>query len=205
MRVLIVDDHPIIISGCRAMLAQRGDVEVIQAADGEAGIEIYFKDRPDIIVVDISLPGMSGFELMRRIRDRDPEAKIIVFTMNDDPVFAIRSIERGAKAYVTKNGDPTCLIDAIGKVAKGGVYLSAEVAQHVAFYKTGSNPIDRLNAREIEIIRLLGIGKNMPEIALALNISYKTVANTCSLMKQKLAVRSPLDLVRIAVENRLCP
>lgn len=205
MQVLIVDDHPIVVSGCRAMLAQRPDIEILEASDGEAACERYFEKDPDVAIVDINLPGISGFEVMRRILARDAEARIIMFSMNDDPLFAARSIEAGARGYLTKNDDPAGFVDAIVKVAEGGVYLSPEMAQQVAFsnIKTGSNPLDRLTPREIEILRLLGGGKTMAEIASIIEVSYKTVANTCSFIKQKLSARSQLDLVRIAIENKL--
>ena len=205
MQVLIVDDHPIVVSGCRAMLAQRPDIEILEASDGETACERYFEKDPDVAIVDINLPGISGFEVMRRILARDADARIIMFSMNDDPLFAARSIEAGARGYLTKNDDPAGFVDAIVKVAEGGVYLSPEMAQQVAFsnIKTGSNPLDKLTPREIEILRLLGGGKTMAEIAAIIEVSYKTVANTCSFIKQKLSARSQLDLVRIAIENKL--
>ena len=205
MRVLIVDDHPIVISGCRAMLAHRNDIEVLEAGDGDTGVAVYATKRPDVAVIDINLPGISGFEVMRRILAFDANAKVIVFSMNDEVIFAARAIESGAKGYFTKNDDPSDFVGAITKVAGGGVYLSSDLAQQVAFHhlRPGSGPLEKLNAREIEILRLLGSGKNMSEIASIIDVSYKTVANSCSQIKQKLAVRSQLDLVRIAVENKL--
>ena len=113
MRVLIVDDHPIIVSGCAAMLAGEGDIDVSDARDAETGLAAYKAQRPDVAVVDIGLPGVSGFELARRILDHDAEARIVVFSMNDDPIFAARAIEAGAKAYVTKNDDPFLLLKAV--------------------------------------------------------------------------------------------
>src|SRR6185437_8937393 len=111
LRVLIVDDHPIVISGCKALLAVDATMEVRDAGDADVGQALYFSWKPDVAVVDLNLPGLSGLEVCRRIRQRDERAKIIIFTMNDDPVFAARAIEAGAKGYIAKNDDPTLFID----------------------------------------------------------------------------------------------
>lgn len=203
MRVLIVDDHPIVISGCKALLA--GDVacEVRDAADAEAGQALYFSWKPDVAVIDLNLRGLSGLEVCRRIRARDESAKIIIFTMNDDPVFAARAIEAGAKGYIAKNDDPSLFVDAVRQVARGGVYLHPDMARQIAFLRSHaqSNKVASLSARELEILRMLAAGKSMGDIADALHVSYKTVANNCTALKQKLGARSSMDLMRIAMET----
>ena len=201
MRVLIVDDHPIVVSGCKALLAVEPTIEVVDAADGEAGYAAYFAQPPDVAVIDINLPGISGLELCRRILRRDVDARLVIFSMNDDPVFAARAIEAGAKGYIAKNDDPLLFVDAVRRVAEGGVYLRPEMAREVAFMRGGSSAsqLSGLNARELEILRLLGAGNSMAEIAYALNVSYKTVANNCTALKHKLGARSAMDLMRIAV------
>jgi DNA-binding NarL/FixJ family response regulator len=201
MRVLIVDDHPIVISGCKALLGADPTIEVVDAADGEAGSAAYFAHQPDVAVIDINLPRVSGLELCRRILQRDPEAKLIIFSMNDDPVFAARSIEAGAKGYIAKNDDPLLFADAVRLVAGGGVYLRSEMARDVAFIRMGpgASPLSHLNAREMEILRLLAAGHSMAQIAHILNVSYKTVANNCTALKHKLGARSAMDLMRIAI------
>src|SRR3954451_6691920 len=123
MRILIVDDHPIVASGCRAVLADEGEIEILEAADAEDGECVFIVERPDICVIDINLPTVSGFELARRILARTATAKVIMFSMNDDAVFAARAIEAGAKGFVSKTGDPNDLVEAIREVGKGGVYL----------------------------------------------------------------------------------
>src|SRR5580698_1044613 len=123
MRVLIVDDHPIVASGCRALLAGDGKIEILEAADAESGERVFIAEAPDICVLDINLPTVSGFELARRILAREASARIIMFSMNDDPIFAARAIEIGAKGYVSKSGDPYDVVDAIREVGNGGVYL----------------------------------------------------------------------------------
>src|SRR5215831_8262977 len=119
MRVLIVDDHPIVASGCRAVLAGEPDeIELLEASDAESGERVFTAEQPDISVIDINLPTVSGFELARRILSRAPAARIIMFSMNDDPVFAARAIDVGAKGYVSKTGDPCDLVEAIRQVGK---------------------------------------------------------------------------------------
>jgi DNA-binding NarL/FixJ family response regulator len=206
MRVLIVDDHPIIVSGCAAMLAGEGDIEVFDARDAETGLAAFRAHRPDVTVVDIAMPGVSGLELARRILEEDPEALIVVFSMNDDPIFAARAIETGARGYVAKNDDPFLLLKAVREVAAGGVFLMPRIANQLAFEKRAggpANPIAALTARELEILRMLGAGLGLAEIAEATQVSYKTVANSCSIMKRKLGARTPMELMRIALEQKL--
>jgi len=205
MRVLIVDDHPIIVAGCSAMLAGEGGIEVFDARDAETGFSAYLEAKPDVAVVDIGLPGASGFELTRRILRHHREARIVIFSMNDDPIFAARAIEAGAKGYVTKNGDPYLLLRALQEVVAGRVFLTPPMAGRLAdeAERPVDNPLSRLSVREMEILRLLGRGLSLAEIAHETGLSYKTIANACALMKRKLNARTPMDLARIAFELKL--
>jgi DNA-binding NarL/FixJ family response regulator len=205
MRILIVDDHPIVASGCRALLARDEDIVILEASDAESGERAFAAERPDVCVLDVNLPTVSGFELARRILARDPAARIVMFSMNDDPVFAARAIEIGAKGYVSKSGDPCDLVDAIRQVGSGGVYLPAALAQSVAFAGPAfaQNPLSKLTSREIEILRLISTGKSLSEIAWLVHSSYKTIANTSSIIRHKLGLRSSSELVRFAIETRL--
>ena len=162
MRILIVDDHPIVASGCRAVLADEGEIEILEAADAEDGECVFIVERPDLSIIDINLPTVSGFELARRILERAPEARIIMFSMNDDPAFAARAIECGAKGYVSKTGDPDDLVEAIRTVGGGGTYLPSAIARSIAFAgpALAQSPLSKLNAREMEILRLLSAGKS---------------------------------------------
>jgi DNA-binding NarL/FixJ family response regulator len=205
MRVLIVDDHPIVASGCRALFAGDSDIVILEAPDAEIGERVFAAEQPDVCVLDINLPTVSGFELARRILARSASARIIMFSMNDDSVFAARAIEIGAKGYVSKSGDPCDLVDAVREVGSGGVYLPAALAQRVAFAGPAfsQNPLSKLTSREIEILRLLGTGKSLSEIAWLVHSSYKTIANTSSIIRHKLGLRSSSELVRFAIETRL--
>lgn len=203
MRVLIVDDHPIITSGCRAVFSDDPDIELLEASDAASGEQMFLTGDPDICIIDINLPTVSGFELARRIQARDSDVRIIMFSMNDDPIFAARAIEAGAKGYVSKTGDPLDLVEAVHEVAQGGTYLPPTMARNLAFAAPAlsQSPLSKLNAREMEILRLLGAGKSLAEIAWMVDASYKTVANTSSLMRQKLGIRSSVELVRFAIEH----
>ncbi|MBR0869496.1 response regulator transcription factor [Bradyrhizobium tropiciagri] len=203
MRILIVDDHPIVASGCRTVFADDPAVALLEAADAESGEQAFVAEKPDICVIDINLPTVSGFELARRILARDATARIIMFSMNDDPAFAARAIDIGAKGYVSKTGDPNDLVEAVREVGGGGVYLPPAIARSVAFARPAfaQNPLSKLTSREMEILRLLSSGKSLSEIAWLVHSSYKTVANTSSLMRQKLGVRTSAELVRLAIES----
>src|SRR5436305_7514880 len=203
MRVLIVDDHPIVASGCRALFADDADIVILEAADAESGEQVFAAEHPDVCVLDINLPTVSGFELARRILVRAASARIIMFSMNDDPVFAARAIEIGAKGYVAKTGDPQDLVEAIREVGKGGVYLPPAIARSIAFAGPAfaRSPLSKLTSREMEILRLLSVGKSLSEIAWLVHSSYKTGANTSSIMRQKLGVPTSAELVRLAIES----
>ena len=205
MLVLIVDDHPVVISGCRSLFASDPSVSIEQASDEKSGHRAFLASRPDVTIIDINLPDLSGFELMRRIRKDDPAAKIIMFSMNDDPAFVVRAVELGAQGYVSKGDDPRLLVKAVRKVAAGENFVTPHLAKTVTFSGAAirANPASQVTARELEILRLLSRGQKIVEIADALEISYKTVANTTSLLKQKLGAKNHSDLIRQAIEMGL--
>lgn len=205
MHVLIVDDHPIVASGCRALMATDEDLAILEAPNAETGLELFLAERPDVSVLDINLPGVSGFELAKRMLAQERSARIIMFSMNDDPIFAARAIECGARGYVSKSGDPADLVRAIREVGRGGVFLPPAIAQGIAFARltSGDNGLARLTPREIEILRLIGAGKTLAEVAWMINASYKTIANNSSIIRQKLGIRTSSELVRFAIQSRL--
>jgi DNA-binding NarL/FixJ family response regulator len=204
-KVLIVDDHPVVLSGCRSLFANDPSVRIEEAGDAKSGHRAFVQRKPDVTIIDINLPDVSGFELMRRIRKGDPGARIIMFSMNDDPAFVVRAVEMGAQGYVSKGDDPRLLIRAVRKVASGDNFISPQLAEAVTFSGAAvkASPATQMSARELEILRLLGRGDKIVEVAKALDISYKTVANTTSLLKQKLGAKNHSDLIRIAVEMGL--
>ncbi len=199
MKVLIVDDHPIVISGCRAMLGD-SDVELIEARTAKAGLEAFEETRPDVTVIDINLPDTSGFDLARSILSRDRGAAIVLLSMNDDAMFVRKAIEIGARGFISKNDDPMLLAVAIELVSRGETYLPEAVANRLAFTKDNATA---LTMRELEITRLLGEGSSLAEIAATLDVSYKTVAQSCTAARTKLNARTPAELVRRAGELKL--
>jgi two-component system, NarL family, invasion response regulator UvrY len=204
VKVLIVDDHPIVLSGCRALLAEASDMTMLEARDAASALEVYGAHQPDVTVVDINLPDISGFELARRLLIRDPEARLVMFSMNDDPMFAAQAIECGAKGYVSKSDDPSTFLEAIRQVAQGGHSLPTELAQKIAFLRVGAGEaVASLTPREREVLRLLAKGKSMSEIAALINVSYKTIATTCASLRTKFNARTPMQLIRIAVEQKI--
>src|SRR3979411_84071 len=132
-RVLIVDDHPVVLAGCRSLFASDPSVKIDEAADAKSGHRAFTVRNPDVTVIDINLPDVSGFELMRRIRKDDPDAKIIMFSMNDDPAFVVRAVEMGAQGSVSKGDDPRTLVKAVRKVAAGDNFISPQLAEAVTF------------------------------------------------------------------------
>ncbi len=202
MKVLVVDDHPIVLSGCRALLAETADMVMLEACDAESAQEVYASQKPDVAVIDINLPDVSGFELSRRLQVRDPAARILMFSMNDDPMFAAQAIEGGARGYVSKSDDPQSFVTAIREVYAGRHSLPQDMAQKIAFLRNAGDSV-ALSSREREVLRLLAKGKSMSEIAALINVSYKTIATTCAALRAKFSARTPMQLIRIAVEQKI--
>jgi DNA-binding NarL/FixJ family response regulator len=197
VKVLIVDDHPIVIAGCRALLAETDDMIMVEAHDAASGREAYEAHKPDLAIVGTSLPDISGYELARRILCDDSQARIIMFSMSNDTVFAAQAIEVGARGFISKSDDPHAFLATIRTVYAGGESLPRDMAR-----KDASDQA-KLNGREREILRLLAKGQSMSEIAALINVSYKTVATTCSALRQKFNARTPMHLIRIAVEQKI--
>lgn len=202
--VLIVDDHPIVLQGCRRMLQSVGVNEIIEARDTAAGYRLFSEHRPDVAIVDLGLQdnGLGGLELIRRIRADDLNVRILVFSMHSDPVIVARALQAGATGYVVKDTSPEAITEAFQKVRAGRRYLSDELAMQVAFANTPGqhSPLAELTPRELQTLSLLAEGKPYTRIAEELNVSYKTVVNLSSQLKQKLDAESLPELIRTAVQ-----
>lgn len=206
IRIMLVNDHAVVRAGFRRLLEQAANIRVVAEADsGERAYQLYAEYAPDVLVLDLSMPGVSGFEIIRRITERQPNAKILVFSMHEDASVAVRAIQLGARGYVTKGNAPEVLATAVVEVAAGKLFLSDDVAKSIAILKlTGDdNPVTALSAREFEIFRLLVTGRPAAEIARILNLSVKTVANYHTLIKQKLHAGSDVELVLLALRHNL--
>jgi DNA-binding NarL/FixJ family response regulator len=201
-RVLIVDDHPIVLQGCRRMLQDAG-AEVIEARDVISGYRLYRRSHPDVVIVDLGMQdkGLGGLELIRRISTHDSRARILVFSMHSDPVIVVRALQAGATGYVVKDTSAENFMKAFENVSAGTPYLSDELAMRVALTNTPArqNPLADLTPRELQALALLAEGKPYSRIAEELNVSYKTVANLSAQLKQKLDARNLPELIRAAV------
>ncbi len=201
MKILIVDDHAIVRDGLRRMLATVQQVEVVEAATGRDALALARLERPDLVILDLNLPGLGGLELISRLLLDDRARRILVLSMHAEPLYAARALDAGATGYLSKNASPDELLEAVRKVAAGGRYVEADIAQAIAVRGADAGePIGRLSTRDLEILRLLAAGKSLAEIADALGVGYKTVANTCTQIKTKLGLSRTADLVRFSVE-----
>jgi len=202
VKILLVDDHAIVRSGLRRLLATLAHAEILEAANGRDALTLTRAERPDLVILDLNLPGLGGLELIRRLMQEEKAARILVFSMHAEPLYAVRALEAGATGYLSKNVAPDELLAAVKRVGAGGRYVEGEIAQAMAVQVAGAGqPLDRLTARDLEIMRLLADGRSLAEIADALGIGYKTVANTLSQIKAKLGVSRTADLVRVAIES----
>jgi len=203
MRILLIDDHPIVRTACHRLLAAKGGMELAEAASAAEGVHRVTDFEPDVIVLDLRLPDSTGVDTVARIVERAPGAKIIVFSMYDDPMFASRALEAGAKGYMTKNDDPNLLLDAIERVTTGEIFLTPAMAAELASIAAcAAGSLDPgLSSREQQVLHLLRQGKTFGEIADELNIAYRTAAHAAAQIKSKLGLASTAALIKWAVEH----
>lgn len=203
IKILLVDDHEIVREGYRGLISKQSDLQLVaEAENGNQAYELFKECHPDVIVTDISLPTISGLELITRIKQRCHQAKILVFSMHQNSNFALQATRAGALGYVTKSSSPSLLLQGIREVYAGHYFLSPDMAQVLALEKVGGERfvLDSLTTREFEILRLLVEAKNTQEIANILNISPKTVCNCHYQIKSKLGVSSDIELTRLAIK-----
>jgi DNA-binding NarL/FixJ family response regulator len=201
--IVLVDDHAVVRAGVRRLLEQEPLFEVIgEAESGEKAYQIFGELKPDVMVMDLSMPGMGGLESIRRILMRYEKAKILVLSMHEDLSFANQALKLGAKGYLTKNTLADDLVKSIETVTQGDVFLSDEIAKKMAMQSISGNqdPVHELSAREFEIFRLLAEGLDIDAITSTLNISSKTVSNYQTMIKQKLNINTPIELIRYAIK-----
>lgn len=203
--VMLADDHSVVRSGLRRLLEQHDNINVIaEAESGEQAYQQFGEWLPDVLIMDISMPGIGGLEALRRILLRYHDAKIIIFSMHENVMFAVQSLTAGAISYVAKSSDAHELVRAVTSAADGISYLSPALSEKInAQTITNENPIQKLTSREFEIFRLLAEGKTVDDIATLLNIGQKTVANYQTILKQKLKITRPVELVRLAIKHGL--
>ena len=201
MKLLLVDDHAVVREGVRRLLSISVEAIVFEAQTGREALSVFRAEKPEVVILDLNLPGSGGLDLLRRILIDDPKTKVLIFSMHTTPVYVARALQAGAKGYISKGAAAEELIEAIRTVMGGGKYVERELAAELAVNVLGSGESGKpLSPRELDIMRLLAQGKGLSDIADALGISYKTVANTCTGMKHKLLVDRTSDLIRLAVE-----
>lgn len=208
IRVLLADDHSIVRAGLGRIVEESGDMEVVaEAADGREAIRKAQQSRPDVAVVDISMPGLDGLEVVSQLKIHLPELPVIVLTMHEEEQYVVRAIEAGAMGYVTKRAAPEQLVTAIRKVVGGSRFLSPEASEalalRVARGSKGRTPLDSLSTRELQVLRRLAKGHTNHEIAEAYHISVKTVDTYRLRLLRKLNLRNNADISRFAIQNQL--
>ncbi|MFA5901259.1 MAG: response regulator transcription factor [Hyphomicrobium sp.] len=206
IRVLLVDDHAVVRQGYRRLIEMHQGIDVVaEAEDAATGYQAFKNANPDVVVVDISMPGRGGIDLVRQIRQRDPLARILIFTMHASPTYAQQAFRAGAKGYVTKSSPPDVLVSAIRSVSAGRPALCAEISQAIATSRLSgdASAVDELTPREFEVLRMILNAKSTDAIASAFNLSPKTVANYHYEIKVKLGVRSDIELVYLCMRQGL--
>lgn len=199
--VLLVDDHAVVREGYRRLLERSPSIRVVgEAADAQAAYLAFIEHHPRVTVMDIALPGASGIEALRRIRTRDAAAQVLMFSMHEDPIFAARALQAGARGYVTKAAAPEVLVEAVLTIARGRPYLASSVAQELALRRVAEDQdaVNCLSPREFEVLRMLVAGRPVPDIARSLGLTAKTVANHQSILRQKLGAGSAVQLLQAA-------
>ena len=201
MKLLVVDDHAIVREGVRRLLSTFLDVGIIEAACGRDAVTMFRAERPELVLLDINLPGLGGLDVLRRLLMEDQGARVLMLSMHVNAIYVARALEAGARGYVSKGATADQLIEAVRVVASGGRYLDPDIASEVALnYISGGVNAKELSARELDILRLLAQGKGLAAISQELGISYKTAANACTDLRQKMMVQSTSELIKLAVE-----
>lgn len=202
MKILIIDDHAIVREGVRRLLGTLPNSEIFEASNTHEALAACRMRKPAIVILDINLDTSSGLELLQRLKGEDKNLKVVMFTMHAEPNYAMRAFRSGASGYVSKSASADELIMAVKKVSEGQRYIDHELANDLALAPAGEDPLSTLSNREVEILRLLGEGKSISEIANVFGIAYKTVANSCSRLKEKLGIERTADLIRLSIESR---
>jgi two-component system, NarL family, invasion response regulator UvrY len=203
IRVILVDDHAVVRAGFRLLLSSVPNIQVIAEAErGEQACQLYLDNKPDVVVLDLSMPGIGGLESIRRICNRDNQAKILVFSVHDEQVYVNRAMMAGAKGYITKNSAPAILVEAIQKISEGGEYIEEGLLKYTTSAGNSSDYralIESLSAREFDVFCLLAKGLTMHKVADELCLGYKTAANYGTQIKNKLKVSTVAELAHIAM------
>jgi two-component system, NarL family, invasion response regulator UvrY len=207
IKILLADDHSIVREGLKRIIEESGEMEIVaEAPDGKTAFEQALKNKIDVAVIDISMPGMDGLEVVTRLKDHCPDLPVLILTMHDEEQYLVRAVEAGAMGYVTKQSAPEQLVDAIKKIYSGSRYLTEKASEALALRVirgSNSTPIESLSMRELQVLRLLALGHTNREIAATYNIGIKTVDTYRFRILKKLNLRNNAEMSRFAIQNRL--
>jgi DNA-binding NarL/FixJ family response regulator len=204
IRILVVDDHSVVRTGIRKLLSEIPDAAISDVASGEEALKECGTTTFDLVILDLNLPGVGGLELVKRLLRGSPRLPILVFSLHTEAIYATRAIETGARGFVSKNAPAEELLSAVRTVLAGGTAIEKDIAKEIADHGVIADAYLRpLTQRDLEIVRLLVSGKSLAQIADTLGVAYKTVANTLSMIKEKLGVDSTADLIRLAISQGL--
>jgi two-component system, NarL family, invasion response regulator UvrY len=207
IKVLLVDDHAVVRTGFRLLLNSVAEIsEVSEAESGEVACQRYSEIAPDVVVMDLAMPGMGGLEALRRIRAHDPHARVLALSAHDDPMHARRALREGALGFLSKRSAPEALIEAVTHIAAGRHYIDASLAQQLALADidgTAKSPVERLSEREFEVFIRLARGATVQRIAEDLKLSASTVGTHLYNLKQKLGVVNQAELTLLAIRHGL--
>lgn len=206
-RILIADDHAVVRAGLRELLLQRGEFSVVgEAADGEILMKVAEEIPADVLLLDVSMPGPPFLDVLHRIRAQFPALRVLVLTMHPEDQFAVRALRAGASGYLTKDQTPAELVDAVTRIARGGRYISATLAERLSWALDGefqASPHDALSDREMQVLLLLGSGHSVKEVAESLKLSMKTVSTFRKRMMKKMNFLTNADVVQYVVRQGL--
>ena len=207
IRIVIADDHAIVREGLKRIVASAQDLEVVDEAGDGAGVMRVVREREfDVLVLDLSMPGRSGMELIKLVKAEKPRLRILVLSMHEEQQYAVRAIKSGASGYLTKESAPALLVQAITKIAGGGAFISAEVAEQLALGAMPGGqalPHETLSDREFQVMKQLVAGHSVTDIAARLNLSVKTVSTHKANLMHKLGLKNASELVRYALKHGL--
>ncbi|MDH3637976.1 MAG: response regulator transcription factor [Gammaproteobacteria bacterium] len=202
IRVLIVDDHGVVRAGFRRLINDQKDMCVVgEAESGEKSVLMFKEQRPDMVVMDLSMPGIGGLDAIRQILVKDRDAKILVLTAYTDIVWSRKVLHSGARGLLSKNCSPSTFLDALHAVAEGKPYIEQQIAQDLALDKAGNDSLDNLSEREFQIFRMLAEGHSSKQISSLLNLSPKTISTYKSHIFDKLDVGNVAGLTRLAIQK----
>jgi DNA-binding NarL/FixJ family response regulator len=203
MKILITDDHSVVRQGYASVLPTViKDCEIVEAASGEEACELYQKELPDLVIMDINLPGISGIEAATRILQADNDAKVLFFSMYDEAPIVKQALDTGAMGYITKSGSPKTLVEAVTKISKGEIFIEYELIMKLALnsQNISDERLRELTQREFEVFVMLARGQSNQIISDTLNLNIKTISNYVTTIKSKLKISSTAELVHLAID-----